>query len=60
MCEYVIFFDYDNGYETFRNQSYHFCGSWDDLQDEIKGMKDFCGDFGECYYNIYASAIGEA
>lgn len=43
MCEYVIFYDYDNGYETFRNQSYH-----------------FCGDFGECYYNIYASAIGEA
>ena len=40
MSDYVIFYDYDNGYDTERNIREEFTGTWSALQDYIKKMRE--------------------
>lgn len=54
MGTYAIYYDYDNGYTEERNCREIFEGSWDELQDAIKAMRQ-----DESISNISAAAICE-
>lgn len=54
MGMYEIYYDYDNGYTEERNCREIFKGSWDELQDTIKAMRQ-----DESISNISAVAICE-
>lgn len=50
---YEIVYDYDDGWNEYRDNVETFEGSWSELQDHIKQMRrNGC-------YNIYATSVKE-